>query len=110
MIIEVHALEVWGRHGADAEERVEAQQFLFDVTLEAAEPKRDSLDATADYRAVRDLIRDLCERQSYALLETLAAGAADALVDALPVERVRVRVRKPGIAWAEWTAVTVERP
>ena len=44
------------------------------------------------------------------LLETIAAAIADSVREELLVERVRVRVRKPGIAWAEWTAVTVERP
>jgi hypothetical protein len=34
---------------------------------------------------------------------------ADALVAALSVASARVRVRKPGISWAEWTAATVER-
>lgn len=110
MIVEIHGLEVWGRHGADADERAEAQTFLFDVTLELPEPRRDSLAATVDYRAVRDVIRELCERESYVLLETLAAAAADALVGSLAVETVRVRVRKPSIAWAEWTAATVQRP
>ena len=110
MIVEVHGLEVWGRHGADAGERAEAQPFLFDVTLELPEPRRDSLAATVDYRAVRDVIRELCERESYVLLETLAAAAADALVGSLAVETVRVRVRKPSIAWAEWTAASVQRP
>jgi dihydroneopterin aldolase len=110
LIVEVQGLEVLGRHGADADERAEPQPFLFDITLDLAEPKRDSLAATVDYRAVRDLVRDLCERESYVLLETLAAAVADALVDALAVKSVRVRVRKPGIAWAEWTAATVERP
>jgi len=110
MIVEIHALEAWGRHGADDDERAEPQPFLFDVTLELAEPKRDSLAATVDYRAVRDLIRDLCERESYVLLETLAAMTADALVDAFALESVRVRVRKPSIAWAEWTAAIAERP
>jgi dihydroneopterin aldolase len=44
------------------------------------------------------------------LLETLAAAAADALNAELPVKRVRVSVRKPGVAWAEWAGVTCERP
>ena len=41
-------------------------------------------------------------------------GHALKLVRALhaefPVKRVRVSVRKPGIAWAEWAGVTCERP
>jgi dihydroneopterin aldolase len=110
MIVEVQALEAFGRHGVNEEERRDGQTFLFDVTLEITEPTEDSIDATVDYRAVRDVIISVCETESYELLETLAATAADALVVALPVQAVRLRVRKPGISWAEWTAVTVERP
>jgi len=43
------------------------------------------------------------------LLESFAAAAADALVAALPGVALRLRVRKPGISWAEWAGVTVER-
>jgi dihydroneopterin aldolase len=48
----------------------------------------------------------------FALLETLAAAVADALVARFAVRRVRVQVRKPrpvGIP-AEWSAATAERP
>ena len=110
MIVEVQGLEAFGRHGANAEERRDGQTFLFDVTLEIAEPTEDSIDATVDYRVVRDVITSVCETESYELLETLAAASADALVAALPVQAVRLRVRKPGVSWAEWTAVTAERP
>ena len=37
-------------------------------------------------------------------------AAADALNAELPLRKVRVSVRKPGVAWAEWTGVTCERP
>jgi len=110
VIVEVHGLEARGRHGADDEERAKPQNFFFDVELEVAEPSEDALGATADYRVVRDVTRELCERESYVLIETLAGAVADAIVAALPVERVRVRVRKPGVAWAEWSGATVERP
>jgi dihydroneopterin aldolase len=59
---------------------------------------------------VRDIVRGVNDAESYRLLETLAAAAADALNAELRVERLRVTVRKPGIAWAEWTGVTCERP
>ena len=110
MIVEVHGLEVFGRHGANDDERRDGQAFLFDVTLEIAEPATDSLDATIDYRLVRDIVRRVSDTASYVLLETLAAATADAVIGELPARRVRVRVRKPGIAWAEWTGVTCERP
>jgi len=110
MIVEVHGLELHGRHGVNDDERHDGQSFLFDVTLEIAEPKQDTIDATVDYRKVRDIVRTVNDAESYRLLETLAASAADALIEALPIKKVRVRVRKPGIAWAKWTGVTCERP
>ena len=110
MIVEVHGLELFGRHGVNDEERRDGQSFLFDVTIQIAEPKEDSIDATVDYRRVRDIVKAVSDAESYRLLETLAAAAADALLAELQLERVRVRVRKPGIAWAEWTGVTCERP
>jgi 7,8-dihydroneopterin aldolase/epimerase/oxygenase len=110
VIVEVHGLELHGRHGADEDERREPQSFLFDVTIDIEEPREDSLDATVDYRRVRDVIRKVSDAQSYTLLEKLAAAAADAISAELPVRSVRVRVRKPGVRWAEWAAATVERP
>jgi dihydroneopterin aldolase len=110
MIVEVHGLELFGRHGVNDDERRDGQTFLFDVTLEINEPKEDAIDATVDYRKVRDILTGVNEAESYRLLETLAAAAADALNAELPVKRVRVSVRKPGVAWAEWAGVTCERP
>jgi dihydroneopterin aldolase len=110
MIVQVHGLELFGRHGVDDDEREQGQTFLVDVTLHVQEPAEDSLDATFDYRRARDLVRAINEGRSYKLLETFAAAAADALVAEPEIERVSVTVRKPGIAWADWTAATVERP
>jgi 7,8-dihydroneopterin aldolase/epimerase/oxygenase len=110
MIVEVHGLELFGRHGVNDDERRDGQTFLFDVTLEIAEPEEDAIEATIDYRLVRDIVRAVNDAESYRLLETLAAAVADALNSELRVQRVRVSVRKPGIAWAEWTGVTCERP
>ena len=109
MIVEVHGLEVFGRHGVNEDERQAGQTFLVDVTLERPEPGEDSIEATADYRVVRDVVQRISRDNAYQLLESFAAAAADALVVALPGVTIRVRVRKPGIAWAEWVGVTVER-
>jgi dihydroneopterin aldolase len=110
MIIELRGLELFGRHGVGEDERREGQTFLVDVTLEIAEPRADDLDATYDYRRARDIVRDVNRRASYTLLETFAAAAADALAAEPRVVHARVRIRKPGVQWAEWTAVTAERP
>jgi 7,8-dihydroneopterin aldolase/epimerase/oxygenase len=110
MIVEAHGVDVFGRHGVDPAEQREGQTFLVDVTLEVAEPSEDVIAATVDYRRVRDIVRAVNDSESFQLLETFAAAIADSVREELLVERVRVRVRKPGIAWAEWTAATVERP
>jgi dihydroneopterin aldolase len=110
MIVEVHGLEVFGRHGVNDDERRDGQPFLVDVTLQLPEPQQDAIEATVDYRRVRDVVVAVSGAESYRLLETFAAAIADALVGELPAERVEVRVRKPGVAWAEWTAASVERP
>jgi dihydroneopterin aldolase len=110
MIVEVHGLEVFGRHGVNENERRDGQTFLFDVAVEVDEPQEDSIDATVDYRVVRDLVRQVSGAGSYKLLEKLAAAVADALMADLPLRSARVCVRKPDVSWAEWTAATVERP
>ena len=110
MIVEVHGIELHGRHGVNDEERRVGQTFLVDVTLRVREPERDEIDATVDYRRVRDIVRAVNDGQRFRLLETFAAAIADALVAELPTEHVGVRVRKPGVVWADWTAASVERP
>ena len=109
MIVELHGLEIFGRHGVGEDERRDGQTFLFDVTLDLAEPAEDSIGATVDYRGVRDALRELSDAQSYRLLETLAAAAADTIVKRFEVASATVRVRKPGVAWAEWSAATATR-
>lgn len=109
MIVEIHGLEVFGHHGAAEEERQRGQSFLFDVTLEVREPHEDELEATLDYRAVRDAVRDVSDAKNYKLIESLAAAVADDVASRFDVDLVTVRVRKPGIAWAEWTAATASR-
>ena len=109
MIVEIHGLEIFGRHGAGEEERAQGQSFLVDVTLELPEPAADELEATLDYRVVRDIVREVSSVHAYTLLESFVIAVADAIVARCAVNAVTVRVRKPGITWAEWTAATASR-
>jgi 7,8-dihydroneopterin aldolase/epimerase/oxygenase len=112
--IELHGLEVFGHHGATEVEEREGQLFLFDVSLwPRQEPEADDIGQTIDYRDVAACVRDVSDRRRVQLLETLATAIADDLIARFPVERVRVRVRKPHVQLdppAEYSAVTVERP
>ncbi len=111
MIVELHGLEVFGRHGVLEEEKLDGQTFVYDVELEVDEPASDRIDDAVDYRLVADCVQEVSDSRSFDLIESLAASVADELVGRLAVSRVRVRVRKPHPAGvpAEWSAATAER-
>lgn len=112
--VELHGLEIFGRHGATDEERERGQSFLYDVELEVSDAAlSDRLEDAVDYEDVAACIRAVSDVRQFTLLEALAAAAADEIVARFPVSRVRVRVRKPGVRPAgidvDWSAATVER-
>ena len=110
--VELEGLEIFGRHGVLDEERRDGQTFLYDIRLEVDDGAlSDRVEDAVDYRHVADCVRDLSDSRRFDLLEALAAAVADAILDRFPVERVRVRVRKPTPAGvpAAFAAATVER-
>jgi dihydroneopterin aldolase len=115
ILVELHSLEVFGRHGVTAEERESGQTFLFDVEFEVSDAAlSDRLEDAVDYNEVAACIREVSDGQVFSLLEALSAAVADEIVARFPVARVRVRVRKrevrPAGLEVEWTAATAERP
>lgn len=112
--IELAGLELRGFHGATEEERRDGQRFLFDLHLlaDATAAETDDLEDTVDYREVVACVRAVSDAKAYVLLEALAAATAETLLARFPVERVRVRVRKPDVRLdvpVEHSAVSVER-
>jgi dihydroneopterin aldolase len=112
--IELAGLELEGFHGVTLRELQEGQRFLFDVELDlrTTATESDGIADTVDYRDVVACVREISDGRAYALLEALAATIADELIRRFPLERVRVRVRKPDVtleAPVEYAAVSVER-
>jgi dihydroneopterin aldolase len=109
--IELHGLELHGRHGVLPEEREHGQTFWYDVELEVGEwGASDRLDDAVDYRDVAATVREVNDRR-FELLEALASTVAETLRERFPVARVKVRVRKrPAGLGVEYSAVTAERP
>ena len=115
ILVELHGLEVFGRHGVTDEERERGQTFLFDMQLEVSDSAlSDRLEDAVDYNEVAACAREVSDGQAFSLLEALAAAIADEIVARFPISRVRVRARKREVRPAghevEWTAATVERP
>jgi 7,8-dihydroneopterin aldolase/epimerase/oxygenase len=113
--VELAGMELHGYHGVLEEERRDGQRFLYDVELEVGDlGATDRIEDAVDYRDVAATVREVNDWQQFHLLEALATAVADAIVERFPVERVKVRVRKPDARPAaltvEHVAVTVERP
>jgi dihydroneopterin aldolase len=112
--VELHGLELFGRHGVLERERREGQTFLYDIWLDVSDAAlSDRIEDTVDYRAVAMCVREVSDGRTFHLLEAVAAAVADGLIERFPLERVRVRVRKPGLEVeglrAAYSAATVER-
>ena len=111
--VELHGLEVFGRHGVLEEEHRDGRTFLYDVWLEVSDSAlSDRIEDAVDYRHVAACVREISDGRRFHLLEALAAAVADALIERFPLEGVRVRVRKPGVKAdglpTEYSAATVE--
>ena len=111
MIVELHGLEVFGRHGVLEEEKLDGQTFLYDVELEVDEPAADRIEDAVDYRR-RGGLRPRGLRLPVVRPDRVAGRGRGRRADvAARRPRVRVRVRKPrpaGIA-AAWSAATADR-
>jgi dihydroneopterin aldolase len=96
--VELHDLEVPGKHGVEDDERQRNRIFLFDVSFDVADTAMsDRIEDAVDYREVAACIKEVSDARTYNLIEVLAAAVADAIVARFPVDWVRVRARKPDL-------------
>jgi dihydroneopterin aldolase len=86
-----------GRHGARTGEKDEPQPFVVDLDLEV-EAREDSIEATADYRAITDAVREVVEQGSFDLIETMAHAIARRIASLPHIATVTVVVHKPNAA------------
>ena len=113
--IELHGLEVFGYHGATEVEEREGQTVP--VRRRARPSGASRTRTTSSRRSTTARSQRACARSrtggACSCWRRLPASIADELMTRFPVERVRVRVRKPHVQLdppAEYSAVTVERP
>ena len=115
MTIELAGLELFGYHGVLSEEREQGQRFLVDVWLEIADMtagRTDRIEDAVDYRRVVAVVREISDGRAYHLLEAFATALVEGLLERFPLEKARVRVRKPDVRLEiplDYAAVDVER-
>lgn len=80
-------------------ERVAKQPVEIDITLYADLSKAaesDDVEDTINYRTISRSVRDFVEESSFGLVEKLSDGVAKLCLTDVRVQRVDVRLRKPG--------------
>lgn len=95
--IEVRGLRVVGVHGALPHERVAAQPFELDLSIETdfeAAARTDALEDALDYGPVVSAAARVVSEQRFTLLEALAEAVAGAVLEDERVRSVEVAVRK----------------
>ena len=99
--------------GVNPDERTKEQDVNLQITLHAdlrPSGRSDDLADTVDYKALKGDIRTAVEKSSYCLIETLAHEVARICLRDAKVQRVIVRLEKPGaLRFARTVAVVVER-
>jgi dihydroneopterin aldolase len=95
--ISLEGVELRGRCGVTAEERMIGQTLTVDVRLEPAEcrgAETDELDDTVNYGRVARIVREIVEGGEFKLLERLASVISDAIWDEFDLRFLEVSVGK----------------
>jgi dihydroneopterin aldolase len=108
--IELRGIRAFGHHGADPGEKLVAQPFDIDVTLQldlSSARRSDALGDTLDYSKLHAAIVRIVRERSYDLIERLGADLLDAILADARVERASVRIAKPGLLAGATPAVVL---
>ncbi len=101
-IIRLNNAVFYAYHGVLSDEQNLGGKFQVDVELHcdlSAGAHSDNLKDTVDYERVYDCIRTIVVGRKFLLLERLGSEIGNGILSQFPkVERVVVRVRKPGAA------------
>lgn len=111
--IHVHDLLLRTIIGVNPDERENQQDVLINLTLYAdTRPagESDRIGDTANYKSVTKRVIQHVEASDYFLVEALAGNIARIILTEFSVERVRVKVEKPGaLRFARSVGVEIER-
>lgn len=96
-LITVDGISAQGRHGANPGEKLEWQEFVADLEV-TVDVDEDVIESTLDYGVLVQVTREVIERTSFDLVETLAHAIARAIFEYQNVIHILVTIHKPGAA------------
>ena len=100
--------------GINDEERRGKQDVLINLIIEtdlSRACRSDRIEDTVDYRSLKKRVVETVEASHFFLLEALAEAVADVCLADPKVQRIRVRVEKPGaLRYARSVGVEILRP
>lgn len=92
-------LRLYAYHGVNPEEKIEGQNFVFDIECKADLSKpcqTDDVNDTVSYAHIIKLVRKVFTSEKYDLLEKAAQVVADAILDEFEmIRKVKVKLMKP---------------
>lgn len=95
----IKGLKIYAYHGVNPEEKIEGQNFIFDIICDAdlSEPcHSDSVDDTVSYAQIIKCVRRIFTAEKYDLIEKAAQVVADGILsDFQAVTSVTVTLKKP---------------
>ena len=112
-IIEIRDLLLRAIVGINPDERVNRQDVLLNLTLQAdlrPAAKSDDIEDAVNYRTIAKEVIEFVEQSRFNLVEALAEAIAALCLRDERVSRVCVNVQKPGaLRFAQSVGVTIER-
>ena len=116
--VRIERLETEAVIGVYEFEHEAPQPLVIDLELETDFTnafRSDDLKDALDYDAISQHVRAFCTGSRYALLEALAGGIIEQIMDHFPVDRVGILIRKPkalegalATIWCERTREQIE--
>lgn len=108
----IEGLKLSGKHGVHERERQESQEFLVDIRAEfdvRHASESDDLKDTLDYTQFATIAEDVVKKNSFYLIERLAATIANRILEDGRITRVSVTIRKPAALSNGVPGITVVR-
>jgi dihydroneopterin aldolase len=109
----IEGLEIEALIGIYDWERRIRQPLVFDIEMafdNRVPAATDAIEDTLNYKAVSKRVVEYVSQSGFGLVETLAERVADVILDEFGVQRLRLKVSKPGaVRGARAVGVVIER-